>query len=103
MRQTKLFFSMLFVATMLMTSCEGEEDSGADITGGDCAGLESLAMTLNQKAEVFNSNPTSGNCSAMKTAALNLINVAKNCDGVTAEQYQTAAEAWANVDCSAFN
>lgn len=102
MKQTKLFFSMLFAAGMLLTSCEGEE-SGSDVTGGDCAGIESLAMTLNQKAEVFNSNPTSGNCSAMKTAALNLINVAKNCDGVTAAQYQAAAEAWADVDCSAFD
>lgn len=101
MKKTKLFLSMLFVAAAFTVSCEGEESSSTGGTG--CTGLESLANTLNAKAQTFNSNPTSSNCSAMKTAALNLLNAAKNCDGATAAQYQAAAEAWNDVDCSAFD
>lgn len=101
MKKVKFVFSVLFVATFLLSSCEGEEDSSP--ASGNCDGLESLALTLNQKAEVFNSNPTSGNCSGMRTAALALINAAQNCDGVTAEQYEAAAQAWIDIDCSAFD
>jgi hypothetical protein len=100
MKKTKLFLSLLFVGAIFMSSCEGEESS---TTSGNCSGLESLAVTLNQKSEAFNANPNSSNCSAMRTAALNLIEAAQDCDGATAEQYEAAAQAWLDIDCSAFD
>jgi len=93
----------LVIATGAMISCEEEEPASLDTTGDDCYDeLVTLAEILNEKSNIFSNNPTSSTCSAMRTAALNLINAAQQCDEY-GYMYEDAAQAWLDVDCSAFD
>lgn len=93
----------LVIATGAMISCEEEEPTTLDTNSDDCYDeLVALAETLNEKSNIFSNNPTSSTCSAMRTAALNLIQAAQECDEY-GYMYEDAAQAWLDVDCSAFD
>ena len=93
----------LVTATGAMIACEEEEPTSINNNSDDCYDeLVALAEILNEKSSIFSNNPTSSTCSAMRTAALNLIQAAQECDEY-GYMYEDAAQAWLDVDCSAFD
>ena len=104
MKTLRNFFMVfaLVVATGAMIACEEEEPTSIN-NSDDCYDeLVALAEILNEKSNIFSNNPTSSTCSAMRTAALNLIQAAQDCDEY-GYMYEDAAQAWLDVDCSAFD
>lgn len=104
MKTLRNFFMVfaLVVATGAMIACEEEEPASIN-NSDDCYDeLVALAEILNEKSNIFSNNPTSSTCSAMRTAALNLIQAAQDCDEY-GYMYEDAAQAWLDVDCSAFD
>lgn len=92
----------LVATTGAMIACEEEEPTSINTNNDDCYDeLVALAEILNEKSNTFSNNPTSSTCSAMRTAALNLIQAAQDCDEY-GYMYEDAAQAWLDVDCSVF-
>lgn len=99
LKNLTLLFAVL-LSTAVMISCEEEEPT--KLKKDNCLEqLEALSDILYDKSMTFNNNPTSSNCSAMRTAALNLIDKAEDC-GYAAE-YEGQREFWVNYDCSEFD
>lgn len=101
MKQLSMGF-VLFAVTAFAVACEEEEPSS--VSGNDCGDeLVELADVLVSRSTTFSSNPTSSNCSSVRTAALNLLNAAEDCDeygsAYTGEQIQY----WVDLDCSEFD
>lgn len=92
---------MLFIGTFAIVACE-EEETSTTVSGDDCADkIEALVDIMLTKSDALSVNPTPANCEALKTAAINVLKAAKNCaNGV---QYEQAAQAWRDIDCSDFN
>lgn len=96
----KIASMLLLVTAFSFTfySCEGEDEP----SGGNCnAQLTALVEIVQQKSSAFSANPTSANCSALRTATLNMITKAEACG-----QGNIHAEAkayWQAMDCSEFD
>jgi PBP1b-binding outer membrane lipoprotein LpoB len=98
---------ILFIATLALLSFSSvscEEETTTDVSGGDaCADeIEALSTILLQKTDALNSNPSSGNCQAYKTAWMNFYNKTKSC-GYSTAQLEDAKEAVQGMDCSVFD
>lgn len=97
--KTILLMCMLLTVPATFIACEEEEPTSVD---DDCLGqLESMSDILYNASLTFSNNPTSSNCSAVRTAALNLINAAENCG--YGYMYAEQTEFWVNYDCSEFD
>ncbi len=90
----------LFSVTIFAVSCEEEQAAAVSSNCGD--ELVALADVLVSKSNTFSANPTASNCSAVRTAALNLLNAANACDEY-GYLYEEQASFWRDLDCSEFN
>ncbi|MGQ2984237.1 hypothetical protein [Flavobacterium sp.] len=91
---------VLFGVTAFAVSCEEEESSSVSSDCGD--DLIALADILVTRSNTFSTNPTSGNCSSLRTAALNLLSAAEDCDEY-GYLYEDQAQYWIDLDCSQFD
>lgn len=90
---------LLVSATAVFVACEEEDTSS--VNDGCEQHLEDLATTLANKSNTFSNNPTRSNCNAVRTAALNLIDAANDCD--YGYLYEDQAQYWIDLDCSVFD
>ncbi|WP_330443023.1 hypothetical protein [Flavobacterium sp. C4GT6] len=99
--KTIMILCMLLTVPIAFVSCEEEETT--EVSGNDACldQLEILADILYEKTLVFSNNATPSTCSAVRTAALNLINAAEDCG--YGYLYQEQAQFWIDYDCSIFN
>ncbi len=87
------------ICSAAFISCEEDEE---DYIVDNCAAeLQALSVTLSEKSTAFSNNPTPTTCGAVRTAAINLLNKAEQCDA--SGQYQQAVQYWMSLDCSEFN
>lgn len=99
-RKLSLAFA-LSAMTMFAVACEEEE--AAPVNNADCyEGLVSLSDILVAKSNTFSNSPTTSNCSALRTAALNLLDAAQDCDEY-GYLYEDTAQYWIDLDCSDFD
>lgn len=97
--KTILLMCMLLTIPAAFVACEEEEPTTVE---EDCLGeLEGLADVLYNSSMTFSNNPTSSNCSSVRTAALNLINAAENCG--YGYLYEDQTQFWLDYDCSEFD
>ncbi|AWH85593.1 hypothetical protein HYN59_10945 [Flavobacterium album] len=98
----KLSFAFALAAmSVFAVACEEEEPSS--VNNNNCYdGLVALSDVLVSKSNTFSNAPTSSNCSALRTAALNLLDAAQNCDEY-GYLYEETAQYWVNLDCSDFD
>lgn len=96
-----LLLLMLLSVPAAFVSCEEEETT--DVGGNDACleQLETLSDILYEKTLVFSNNATPSTCSAVRTAALNLINAAENCG--YGYLYTEQTQFWLDYDCSVFD
>lgn len=102
LKKLSLALAMVLSCSVLMTSCESEDEGDDVIAGDDC--YENLMDELEvyqQKINAYSANPNSSTCSALKTSALNLIDAATECGYY--EEFGAAAQAWTDLDCSDFD
>lgn len=96
-------FILMFTAVAMLSttfySCEAD-DAGTSTSGCEDE-LLTLADILTTKSNQFSQNPTPSNCSALKQAALNLLNKAQQCG--YEEEYAPLTAQWQQLDCSTFN
>ncbi|MCW4467848.1 hypothetical protein OGH69_02635 [Flavobacterium sp. MFBS3-15] len=91
---------MLIFAGAFAVSCEEEETSSVS---DDCYDdLIELSDILVARSNTFSNNPTSSNCSSLRTAALNLLDAAQDCDEY-GYLYEETAQYWIDLDCSDFD
>ena len=82
--------AMATLIVFALTGCEKDDSSSCD--------WDSAYQTYMQKVNAFTANQSRSNCTALKDAALKLIDKIGNCEqGVSIKE---AAEAWRQVDCS---
>src|SRR5690606_37227590 len=90
-------FALTFSAALI--SCEEEEETTVQ---DDCyMYLSELSQVLSTKSTAFSNNPNSTTCGAVRTAAINLLHAAEDCDA--AGQYEQATQTWMDLDCSDFD
>ena len=98
--KTLLLLMVLISIPATIISCEEEETT--TVSEDDCLDeLTALSDILVTAGEAFSTNITSSNCSAVKTAALNLINAAEECG--YSEMYEEQTAFWLSYDCSEFD
>lgn len=98
-----LFIATLAILSFSSVSCEEEETTNVGGSGDACVDeLEALTNILLQKTDALNSNPSSGNCQAYKTAWMNFYNKTKSC-GYSTAQLEDAKAAIQDMDCSVFD
>jgi len=95
-----LLMMVLIAAPTAFISCEEEEDP-VEVTDDCLAELEGLSNILVEKSNTFSANPTSSNCNALRTAALNLMNHATSCG--YGYLYEEQTDFWLSYDCSDFD
>lgn len=82
--------AMATLIVFALTGCEKDDSSSCD--------WDAAYQTYIQKVNAFTANQSRSNCTALKDAALKLIDKIGNCEqGVSIKE---AAEAWRQVDCS---
>ncbi|WP_192822242.1 hypothetical protein [Rufibacter sp. LB8] len=99
MKKFNSFLLILFtvLGSFTFTACFDDEDEEEEL---DCSvELQEAADIMQRRSTTFNQNPTAANCNALKQSALDVIEKARKCNDANWEQ---AAQAWRNVDCSAF-
>ena len=98
--KTLLLFLVLISIPATIISCEEEETT--TVSEDDCLDeLTALSDLLVDASNAFSTNITSSNCSAVKAAALNLINAAEDCG--YGYMYEEQTTFWVNYDCSEFD
>ncbi|RYJ42731.1 hypothetical protein NU09_1830 [Flavobacterium beibuense] len=91
---------MLLSVPAAFVSCEEEETT--DVSNDACLDqLETLSDILYEKTLVFSNNATPSTCSAVRTAALNLISAAEDCG--YGYLYTEQTQFWLDYDCSVFD
>lgn len=103
MKTIKKFVMALILlgGAVAMISCEEEEET--TVNSDDCyEELVQLAEMLNERSVTFNNSPTSANCESLRTAALNLLDAAEDCEDY-GYMYEEAAQTWLEIDCSVFD
>ncbi|QEE51109.1 hypothetical protein FUA48_16465 [Flavobacterium alkalisoli] len=95
-----LLLLMLLSVPAAFVSCEEEETT--DVSNDACLDqLETLSDILYEKTLIFSNNATPSTCSAVRTAALNLINAAEDCG--YGYLYTEQTQFWLDYDCSVFD
>ncbi len=98
-KQISAAFVLIFAGAFAV-SCEEEETSSVS---DDCYDdLIELSDILVARSNTFSNNPTSSNCSSLRTAALNLLDAAQDCDEY-GYLYEETAQYWIDLDCSDFD
>lgn len=91
---TLFLVAMAIFCSITLTSCP------ADAEDEDCTiGLQEAVELMQERSNTFSRNPTAANCSSLKQSALDVIEKGKKCGDANWEQ---AAKAWRDIDCSGF-
>ncbi len=101
LRQLSTVF-VLFAVTAFAIACEEEESSSVSNNDNCADGLIALSDILVAKSNTFSNSPTTSNCNALRTAALNLLDAAHDCDEY-GYLYEKTAQYWIDLDCSDFD
>jgi len=92
--------AVLVSATIFAVACEEEESSS--VSSSNCyEEVQALADILVTRSNTFSNNPTTGNCNSLRSAAINMLSAAEDCDGGAA--FAEQAQFWVDYDCSVFD
>lgn len=92
---TTYFVALAALIVLTFSGCTKEES----VKSGACNWDKEYEVFL-QRSNDFSTNPSKSTCSALKTAALNVLNKLGNCTGAEAAGIKAAADAWKDVDCN---
>ena len=98
MKNVKNLFLGLLLSTVFVFSACSSSDDVVD-TACTEAGVKVAQEAIQKELLAFVQNPTSAQCSTLKTAMSNFIKIAENCPEVSAADLAEAKKQLAEVQC----